>query len=90
MEDNISVQSEEEILCMKIYNNIKQKAEENNFDLTSNAMKIAKVKLKFFGLSEWQRCPCDRDNNLRFCCSDKCKFDIEETGTCHCNCYKKK
>ena len=72
---------------------IKSKLEElaniNGFTLSENADKIINAKLRFFG-EEWQKCPCDRDNNERFCCSQLCKADVRTTGTCHCNLFKKK
>lgn len=53
----------------------------NNFD------KIVAAKERFcIGLS----CPCDRENDKRFCISEQCLKDIEEKGHCHCNCYMKR
>ena len=73
---------------------IKQTLEElaiaNDFDLSSNVDKIIAAKLRFFGADEWRRCPCDRDNNGRFCCSTQCQKDVRETGACHCNLFKRK
>ena len=73
---------------------IKAKIEElakfNGFELTGNVDKIINAKLRFFGEDDWRKCPCDRDNPGRFCCSTLCKADVKETGTCHCNLFKRK
>ena len=65
-------------------------AENNDFELTNNVDKIINVKLRFFGEDFYQRCPCDRDNSERFCCSIQCQKDVRETGACHCNLFKRK
>lgn len=73
---------------------IKQTLEElaiaNDFELSNNVDKIIAAKLRFFGEEEWRRCPCDRDNSGRFCCSTQCQKDVRETGSCHCNLFKRK
>lgn len=56
---------------------------------TKNAEKIAKAKNVMFGESEWDRCPCDGSNENRYCISETCRKDIEQTGECHCHCYTK-
>lgn len=65
-------------------------AETNDFEVSNNIDKIINAKLRFFGEDEWRRCPCDRDNNGRFCCSTQCQKDVRETGACHCNLFKRK
>ena len=51
--------------------------------------KIAKAKNMMFGDNEWQRCPCDGNNEKRYCISELCRSDIERDGICHCRCYQK-
>ncbi len=64
--------------------------EEEGLLPTQNLPKIAKAKARFFGKDNWRRCPCDAQNDARFCTSTKCWEDIREKGVCHCNCYKPK
>lgn len=73
----------------KILQFMTQKALENGYFLTENASKIAKAKMRFFGLEHWKKCPCD-PNSDRACISSHCKKDIEQLGICHCSCYGKK
>lgn len=61
----------------------------NGYDLTEYAPKIARAKLKFFGVDKWFKCPCDPDSD-RSCISEHCHKDIKEFGHCHCNCFKLK
>ena len=72
----------------KIKETLKKLAKENDFELTENVDKIIAAKLRFFGKDEWRKCPCDRNNQGRFCCSNQCQKDVRETGTCHCNLFK--
>lgn len=73
---------------------IKEKMEKlaklNGFTLSDNVDKIINAKVRFFGENEWQRCPCDRDNNERFCCSQLCQTDVRVNGECHCRLFEKK
>lgn len=69
--------------------NIKTIAKDNGYDLTKNVEAIAKAKLRFFGVENWRKCPCVRDDE-HACISRQCKLDIENDGVCHCNLYKKK
>jgi ferredoxin-thioredoxin reductase catalytic subunit len=63
---------------------MRQLAEANGVGLTKNFDKIVNAKDRFgIGLS----CPCDKDNEARFCISKQCLQDIKETGRCHCNCF---
>ena len=71
-----------------IYEYMKQLAEQEGYEVTDNAPKIAKVKERFFGVEHWKRCPCDPDSD-RFCISEHCKRDIQQNGVCHCNAYRK-
>ena len=64
--------------------------EEAGYEPTKFIDKIANAKAKMFKDSDWHRCPCDGQNPNRFCISEQCRKDVEETGHCHCNCYQKK
>lgn len=70
--------------------NMRKSEEENNYKETNNIEKIARAKNMMFGLSEWQRCPCDGQNPDRYCGSKLCHDDIERDGICHCRCFTKK
>lgn len=67
---------------------IKQCEKEGYFP-TKNINKVARAKSIMFKEDEWKRCPCDSNNEKRFCISQTCKEDIENKGVCHCNCYAK-
>ena len=69
--------------CMRLL------ADVNGYVPTENLERIARAKEKLFGEDNWVRCPCDRNNIERYCISPLCKKTIEETGTCHCNAYRK-
>ena len=73
-----------------ILDNMKKICASNNLYPTANIEKIARAKTMMFGDTEWYRCPCDGENPLRFCVSDLCRSEIEQKGTCHCNCYTNK
>lgn len=65
---------------------MRQIAEANGVGLTKKFDKIVNAKDRFgIGLG----CPCDRDNEARFCISKQCLQDIKETGHCHCSCFCK-
>lgn len=70
-----------------VINNIHHLAKENGYGLTQNVEKIAKAKLTFFGIDNWHKCPCVRDDE-HACISEKCRARIKEKGVCHCNLYK--
>jgi hypothetical protein len=58
----------------------------NNVQKTENFDKIVNAKLMMnIGL----RCPCAKYDEERYCISEKCLKEIQETGTCHCNCWRK-
>lgn len=61
---------------------------EAGFKPTANASKIARAK-SMLCKDDWHRCPCDRENEARFCISELCKSDIEKDGICHCRCYER-
>lgn len=77
-----------EIISSIIYNSLKQLAKDNNVELTENAQKIAEFRAK--RQIPLNICPCAKDDVDRGCISAKCMREIKETGTCHCNCFKKK
>lgn len=63
-------------------------AEENGYELTENAEKIAKFRERT-GLPIFD-CPCDRGNPYRGCIGSLCRKEIEENGICHCQAYRKR
>ena len=63
-------------------------AKENNYTLTNNVDRIINAKLRFFGEENWRKCPCVQDSE-HACLRDKCRNQIEPTGKCHCNLFKK-
>lgn len=62
-------------------------AEENGYELTENAEKIAKFRAKR-GL-DLGRCVCDPKNPYKGCISNLCRKEIEEEKICHCHCFRK-
>lgn len=71
-----------------IESQINQMAEDEGWGLTKNVSKIATVKNRFFGVDEWQRCPCyPQDDTVHGCGSEACKAEIEANGVCHCNLF---
>ena len=62
-------------------------AEEQGYELTENAEKIAKFRART-GLP-MNLCPCDKDNPYRGCVGSLCKKEIKEEGICHCRCFCK-
>lgn len=74
-----------------IIENIKKEAEENNLNITENIEKIAKAKLRFFGVDEWHRCPCySKEDTKHGCGKPACLETIENDGICHCKLFTKK
>ena len=69
---------------------IKELAKINGFKLSDNVDKIINAKIRFFGEDEWRRCPCERDNEARFCCSQLCQTDVRFHGECHCRLFLRK
>lgn len=81
----------EEENLKQIEENIAKLAAENDWELSKNAAKIAKIKLKFFGIDEWERCPCyPKEDTIHGCGTEACTEDIEKDGKCHCNLFLKK
>lgn len=75
---------------MEVKEKIQELANINDFKLSDNADKIIAAKIRFFGEDDWQRCPCDRDNKSRFCCSQLCQSDVRTNGECHCRLFLRK
>lgn len=72
----------------ELLSKIKQLAEQHNVAITDNAEKIAKARV--LTKCDLDKCICDRDDAERGCISAKCMKEIQETGMCHCRCYKLK
>ena len=74
-----------------IVNKIKQVADKNGYDVKPNIEKIAKAKLMFFGVDNWQRCPCyPKEDTTHGCDTPQCNLEINKCGICHCNLYELK
>lgn len=69
---------------------IKELAKINGFKLSDNVDKIINAKIRFFGEDEWYKCPCERENESRFCCSQLCQTDVRTKGECHCRLFLRK
>lgn len=67
----------------EILENMVKIADELNFGLDTNAIKIAKLKSR---MDDWKRCPCDKNNPDRYCGSKLCQEDTINDGYCHCHC----
>jgi len=67
----------------EILENMVKIADELNFGLDTNAIKIAKLKSR---MDDWKRCPCDKNNPDRYCGSKLCQQDTINDGYCHCHC----
>ena len=70
----------------EILENMVKIADELNFGLDTNSIKIAKLKSR---MDDWKRCPCDKDNTERFCGSKLCQDDTIRDGYCHCHSFFK-
>ena len=65
-------------------------AKEQGYFVTPNLGRIAKAKLRFFGIDSWHRCPCYPPTDTEHGCGTvACSKQIEEDGVCHCNLFKK-
>jgi len=62
-------------------------AEENGYELTENAEKIAKFRAR--ANIDLGKCVCDPKNPYRGCISNLCRKEIEEEKICHCRCFHK-
>lgn len=67
-------------------------SKKNNLSLTDNYENVAKAKYMIFSRNKKSPifCPCESNDEKRFCISEKCLQDIEKNGICHCGCYRKK
>lgn len=72
----------------KILKEMQKIAEENGYELTETAEKIANFRART-GM-QMSDCPCDKGNPYRGCIGSLCKKEIEENGVCHCNAYRKR
>ena len=73
-----------------IVSEIEKMAKENKWEISKFSSRIAKAKLKFFGVDDWKRCPCYPPDDIEHGCgSTACTKDIETTGKCHCNLFLK-
>lgn len=74
-----------------IKNNIKNEAKKNNLEITDNLEKIANIKLKFFGVKDWWKCPCYKQpDEIHGCGKHACLETIKNDGICHCKLFKSK
>jgi len=70
----------------EIMNEMKLIAEEQGYELTENAEKIAKFRART-GLPMSQ-CPCDPKASGRGCIGPVCRDELETKKICHCNCFR--
>lgn len=74
----------------QIINNIETCANNNSFKVTKNVERIAKAKLRFFGLDNWSKCPCyPPEDTIHGCGTEACNKMVENDGICHCRLYEK-
>lgn len=71
-------------------NEMKLIAEEQGYELTENAEKIAKFRAR--ANVPLSVCPCDKDSPApyRGCVGFICADEIKEKGVCKCNCFRRK
>lgn len=65
---------------------IKSIAKKHDFEL-NNVDKILNAKMMLFKDSNTLRCPCDAQNQNRYCGSALCIHDTVAKGHCHCNMF---
>ena len=70
----------------EIMNELKLIAEEQGYELTENAEKIAKFRART-GLP-MNKCPCDPNNPYRGFVGSLCRQELKTSGVCHCNCFR--
>lgn len=74
-----------------IINYIQNEAAKNNLKINDNCEKIAKIKLKFFGVDNWRKCPCyGSDDQIHGCGTTACLDEINKNGICHCKLFSDK
>lgn len=64
------------------------RAEEAGVDPTEFLERIAKARIRMH--LDITVCPCAAQDPDRGCISAKCLREIEETGSCHCCCFRRK
>ena len=64
-------------------------AERNGLKTTERLNLISAVK-EWMLCDKWVYCPCDLDNNKRYCGSKLCMEDIKTEGICHCGLFERK
>lgn len=57
------------------------------YKITDNLDKIAKLKLRFFGVGDCLKCCCNRDGK-HSCISEACRKDIKNNGVCCCHLFE--
>lgn len=70
------------------YREFEKLAEQHNVGLTETAQRLAKFRERT--QLSMDRCPCEAHNKERGCISPLCLKEIQEYGSCHCNCFCKK
>ncbi len=75
--------------CSEMEKEIARIAKENNWEVNEVSLDaIVMAKLKNFGLENWGPCPCDANNNQRYCGSPLCVEEVKENGVCVCGLFK--
>lgn len=87
---HISENSEHITTWQEYLNELKLIAEEQGYELTENAEKIAKFRAR--ANVPLSVCPCDKDTPApyRGCVGFICADEIKEKGVCKCNCFRRK
>ena len=62
-------------------------AKENNLELTDNAEKIARFRVRT--QMPMEKCPCSPMDSSRGCIGPKCWEELNTDGICHCSCFRK-
>lgn len=63
----------------------------SGYKVTDNLHKIARAKVRFFGIENIWKCPCFPPEDTEHGCQSKaCAKEIATQGICHCKLYKKK
>lgn len=63
-------------------------ADRNGLKTTELLDSISTVK-KGLLRERWIYCPCEPDNNKRYCGSKMCLNDVKKDGVCHCGLFRK-
>ena len=73
---------------ISVYDEMKQIAEEQGYELTPTAEKVAKFRERTH--QPISICPCDPKNPYRGCVGSACRVEIENDGICKCQAYRKR